>query len=151
MQVKTGAAGQIEDARAVPAGDLPGEEPDLRIDRGRAPAGPVVLLRQMLGSIVPRQVVALRPGRRGDLSIQEGGQREGRHGARRCPARSRRQPAEPSAVAPPQLDPAPAVQPKQCRPVTMARASRAARSKSAMWRGAGPFTGRSSIWLKSQS
>ena len=55
------------------------------------------------------------------------------------------------AIVPPQLDPAPAVQPKQCRPVTIARCPSASRAKSRMCPGAGPPTGRSSIWLKSQS
>ena len=49
------------------------------------------------------------------------------------------------AVAPPQLEPAPAVQPKQWRSVTMSRDSRAARLKSRMCRGADLATGISSI------
>ena len=56
-----------------------------------------------------------------------------------------------ATVAPPQLDPAPAVQPKQWRSTTMDRDSSASRSKSAMCRGTPGSTGMSSIWLKSQS
>ncbi len=56
-----------------------------------------------------------------------------------------------ATVAPPQLDPAPAVQPKQCRSTTIDRDSSASRSKSAMCRGTPGSTGMSSIWLKSQS
>ena len=56
-----------------------------------------------------------------------------------------------STTAPPQLDPAPAVHPKQCRPTTIARCSSASRSKSRMWAGARASTPRPSIWLKSQS
>ena len=56
-----------------------------------------------------------------------------------------------ATVAPPQLDPAPAVQPKQCRSTTIDRDSSASRLKSAMWRGTPGSTGMSSIWLKSQS
>lgn len=55
------------------------------------------------------------------------------------------------ATAPPQELPAPAVHPKQCGPISIARPSSAARSASKMVRGAEPATGRSSIWLKSQS
>ena len=54
-------------------------------------------------------------------------------------------------VAPEQLDPAPAVQPKQWRSTTIDRDSSASRSKSAMCRGTPGSTGMSSIWLKSQS
>src|SRR6185436_1031551 len=52
---------------------------------------------------------------------------------------------------PPHELPAPAVQPKQWRPVTMRRVASLARSKSRMWAGAPKPVGRSSIWLKSQS
>lgn len=54
-------------------------------------------------------------------------------------------------VEPPQLDPAPAVQPKQWRPVTIARPISRAGSKSKIVCGEGSSTGNSSIWLKSQS
>ena len=54
------------------------------------------------------------------------------------------------AVAPPQLDPEPAVQPKQCRRTTISRSASAAGSKSRTC-PALEATGRSSIWLKSQS
>ena len=50
-----------------------------------------------------------------------------------------------------QLDPVPAVQPKQWRAVRIARDRRASTSKSRMCRGACASTGISSIWLKSQS
>ena len=56
-----------------------------------------------------------------------------------------------ATVAPPQPDPAPAVQPKQWRSTTIDRESSASRSKSAMCRGTPGSTGMSSIWLKSQS
>ncbi len=54
-------------------------------------------------------------------------------------------------TAPPQLDPAPAVHPKQCGPVTMRRLANAAGSKSWIVGPTAESTSRSSIWLKSQS
>ena len=95
-RVEAGAAPQVEDARSLPDGAQPGEGKRTFVDRRRAPAGPVVLLREMLGQhpaaegrIVPRQVVVLRPGRRRDASIQDGGQREVRHAAPALFRRSR--------------------------------------------------------------
>ena len=52
-------------------------------------------------------------------------------------------------VAPPQLEPAPAVQPKQCGPTTIGRPSSVSRSMSKI---VPPLAiGSSIIWLKSQS
>src|SRR5690606_938466 len=53
-------------------------------------------------------------------------------------------------VLPPQLLPAPAVQPKQCFPMTISLFNKASLSKSLICTEA-QKTWRSSIWLKSQS
>lgn len=55
------------------------------------------------------------------------------------------------AVAPPHELPAPAVQPKQWSAKTIRRASSASKSQSKIVCGAADPTGKSSIWLKSQS
>ena len=55
------------------------------------------------------------------------------------------------AVAPPQLEPAPAVHPKQCGPTTMRRPARAPIVASKTVCGAPDSVPRSIIWLKSQS
>ena len=54
-------------------------------------------------------------------------------------------------VAPPQLEPAPAVQPKQCGPTTMRRLASEAAVASKIVCGASAAVPRSIIWLKSQS
>jgi len=52
---------------------------------------------------------------------------------------------------PPQEDPLPAVQPKQCIPETIFRPASSCRSKSLMWLGAPCPMGNLSAKLKSQS
>src|SRR5437016_1733312 len=53
-------------------------------------------------------------------------------------------------TAPPQLDPAPAVHPKQCEPVMMRLCANFSGLKSAIVCGNSGATPSSSIWLKSQ-
>ena len=59
--------------------------------------------------------------------------------------------AQVTLYQPPQLEPAPAVQPKQCAAVATRRPASAAASNSAIVRGRERSTPISSIWLKSQS
>ncbi len=70
---------------------------------------------------------------------------------RRSPNRSRRARNANQLSAPPQLEPLPAVQPKQCGPVAMRRPSRASRVRSSQTSRSGPGASISSVWLKSQS